>query len=178
MKRAYRLRGLASLYDQLRSDDFDRREHALFQLAMLLRHNRNDARQQVQPDYVSDSLPRDLLRLRLSTDEKQQAIGQLTRVISEYPQSRATAIWALGELEAEFALESAVASIAKIGGQLQNEAAFQACVALAGWLPANEAAFAVVDLTDMRALLRGWAGASDARLAKRAVDLLAQLPTP
>ena len=98
-------------------------------------------------------------------------------MISEFPQSRATAIWALSELEAEFALGSAVASIAKIGGQLQNEAAFQACVALAGWLPANEAAFAAVDQTDLRALLRGWAGASDARLAKRAVDLLAQLPS-
>lgn len=178
MKRAYRLRGLDSLYDQLRSDDFDRREHALFQLAMLLRRSRNDAGQQVQPDYVSDSLPRDLLRLRLSADEKYQAIGHLTQVIIEFPQSRATAIWALGEADAEFALESAVASIAEIGGQLQNEAAFQVCVALAGWLSADEAALAVLDLTDMRALLRGWAGTPDARLAKRALDLLAQLPSP
>lgn len=177
MKRANRLRGLASLHEQLRSDDFDIREHGLFQLAMLLRHNRHAAVAQAQPNFVSDSLPRDLLRLRLSADEKRQAIGQLTQVISDFPQSRATAIWALGELEAEFALEPAVTSIAKIGGQLQNEAAFQVCVALAGWLSANEATFAVVELSDMRALLRGWAASSDARLAKRAVELLAQLPS-
>lgn len=176
MKRAYRLRALDSLYDQLRSDDFDCREHALFQLAMLLRRSRDDAGQQAQPEYVNDSLPRALQRLRLSADEKRGAVERLAQVISERPQSRATAIWALGEVEAAFALAPAVACIAEIGSQLQNEAAIQACAALAGWLSAQESALAVVDLADMRALLRGWASTSDARLAKQAENLLAQLP--
>lgn len=177
MKHAHRLRALNSLYGHLRNDDFDRREHALFQLALLLRRSRNDAGKQAQPDYVSDNLPRDLLRLRLSPNEKRGAAEQLTQVIIECPESRATAIWALGELEAEFALEAAVSSIVEIGSQLDNEAAFQACMALAGWLSPQESAFAAVGLTDMRALLMGWAGTADARLAKRAKELLAQLPS-
>ena len=178
MKRAHRLRALNSLYARLRSDDFDRREHALFQLALLMRRSRNDAGKQAQLDYVNDNLPRDLLRLRLSPDEKRGAAEQLTQVIVERPESRATAIWALGEIEAEFALEAAVSSIAEIGSQLQNEAAFQACLALARWLSTQESALVTVGLTDVRALLRGWAGTADARLAKRARQLLAQLPSP
>ncbi|MCY4464191.1 MAG: hypothetical protein OXE46_01500 [Chloroflexi bacterium] len=178
MKRAYRLRALGSLYAKVDSDDFDRREHALFQLAMLLRRSRNDAGNHVQPDFVNDNLPRDLLRLRLSSDEKIQVVEQLTQVIMERPESRATAIWTLGEVEAAFALESAVASIVEVGRQLQNEAAFQACVALAGWLSEHESALVVLDLADMRALLRSWAGTSDARLVKRSKDLLEQLPSP
>ncbi|MCY4145469.1 MAG: hypothetical protein OXE95_09330 [Chloroflexi bacterium] len=178
MKRAYRLRALASLYDQLRSDDFDRREHALFQLAMLLRRSRDATSQPALPDYVNASLPRDLLRLRLSTQEMREAVDRLTQVMIERPQSRATAIWALGEVEAEFALASTLACIINIGGQLHNEAAFQACAALAGWLSAQEAALAGAELADLRALLMEWAGAADARLSQRADDLLAQLPAP
>ncbi len=178
MKRVYRLRALKSLYAHLRSDDFDQREHALFHLALLLRRSSNESGKQAQPDYVNDNLPRDLLRLRLSPDEKRGAAEQLTQVIIERPQSRATAIWALGELEAEFALEVAVASIAEIGNQLDNEAAFQACTALAGWLSTQELALAAVQLAELRALLTDWAGTADARLVKRAMELLAQLPTP
>ncbi|MYA94779.1 MAG: hypothetical protein F4Y30_15370 [Chloroflexi bacterium] len=52
MKRAYRLRALESLYADLRSDDFDHREHALFQLALLLRRNRNAADKYKHQDKV------------------------------------------------------------------------------------------------------------------------------
>ena len=178
MKRAHRLRALQSLYDQMRSADFDRREHALFQLALLLRRSHRDADKHVQSDYVIDSLPRELLRLRLSPDEKRGTVEKLTQVIIERPESRATAIWSLGELEAEFALETAVEYIVKIGSQLESEAAVQACVALGGWLSAYESTYEIVDLAELRALLNTWADRADARLAKRAEDLLAQLPTP
>lgn len=178
MKRAHRLRALDSVYDQLRSDDFDSREHALFQLALLLRRSHRDADNHAQPDYATDSLPRHLLRLRLTPDEKRGAGEQLTQVITKRPKSRATAIWTLGELEAEFALEAAVESIVKVGSQLESEAAVQACLALGGWLSADESALAPVDRAELRALLHGWAGRADGRLAKSAEDLLAQLSPP
>ncbi|MYE78067.1 MAG: hypothetical protein F4243_03545 [Chloroflexi bacterium] len=174
MKRAYRLRALESLYADLRSDDFDHREHALFQLALLLRRNRNAADIDKQPDYVVGNLPRDLLRLRLSAEEKRQAIEQLTRVIHAHPASRATAIWALGEAEAAFALEPLLGRIIELDNQLRNEAAFQTCVALARWLspPAAQG----LNLAGLRVILKKWASSKDARLANAAGDLLAQLP--
>ncbi len=178
MKRAYRLRALDALYVDLRSDDFDRREHALFQLALLLRRSHPAASHAGQPAYVDDNLPRDLLRLRLSTEEKRQAAEQLAQVIKARPPSRATAIWALGELEAAYALASLLACIAEIGEQLSTEAAYQACEALAGWLSMPGAALADESLADLRALLQGWAGSTVTRLAKRAQELLAQLSAP
>ena len=64
MKKRYRDRALAELLDRLESRDFDRREHALFELAIMLRR----ANQQAGGDdpLSAADLPRELSRIRLT----------------------------------------------------------------------------------------------------------------
>ena len=102
MKRAARRRAIVKLYAALKSHDFDAREHALFQLAMLFRLSHRDAASRQREDYEIDSLPRELLRTRLYDKDKREAGVEIANMMSKHPDSRATAVWALSQLEAKY----------------------------------------------------------------------------
>ena len=102
MKRAARRRAIVKLYAALKSRDFDAREHALFQLAMLFRLSHRDAAIRQREDYEIDSLPRELLRIRLYDKDKREASHEIGDMMGKYPDSRATAVWALTQLEAKY----------------------------------------------------------------------------
>ena len=137
MKRARRDRRLGQLHSALDSDDYDAREFAMFQLAMLLRRARGSLPSGDWSDQYPEGLSRDLLRIRLSQADQARAVARLARLLERYPESRATAFWALGEASAEVGLASALAAIQALGDQLSGEAAYQACKALRAWLTAD-----------------------------------------
>ena len=169
MKRAHRDRALNRLYADLDSGDFDVREYALFQLALMLRRA-NDEVSTLGDQLEGEQLPRDLLRIRLSYGDQEQIVAQLLRLISRHADSRATAFWALGEASAKAAFSQALAAIVEHGDQFSDEAAFQACRALQKWLNSEDLDTSLGDelLADNSLLrwLRRWSRSTDDRLAK------------
>jgi len=171
MKRAYRDRALSRLYADLGSGDFDVREYALFQLALMLQ--RVNIEVSTSGDYLEgEQLSRDLLRIRLSPADQAQIVAHLLRLIPRYADSRASALWALGEVLADVALSPGMAAIREYGNQFNDEAAFQACRALQQWLSRDELHTRLIDelLGDNGPMpwLRRWSRSTDRRLAKRA----------
>lgn len=170
MKRAYRKRALSRLYAELQSDDFDVREYALFQLALMIRRANDGSR---ADDFAAgEQLSRELRRIVLSPAEQKQIAARLMQLVSRTAESRATAFWALGEVAAEFAFTQATAAIGEHGDQFSDEAALQACRALQSWLDSEDMNMSLLDslLADEGAFpsLWRWSRSADARLAKRA----------
>ncbi len=169
MKHKYRQRTLQNLCGELHSQDFDRREYALFQLRLMLRRASADEDAAGDAANFLDDLPRALRRIRLSDAEQRAIVGELSRLIASFRESRATAIWALREVSAELGLKPALTVISKFGDQLSDEAAYQVIAALEGWLGGDLSGRARLraDLMrcDPRPKLRGWAGSRDQRLA-------------
>lgn len=171
MKRARRDRVLSMLYADLESGDFDVREFAMFQLALMLRRSKANA--PISEDYYEDErLTREQRRIRLSSGEQARIVDHLLRVASRHAESRASAFWALAEVSSEAALVPVLSVIGESGGQLSDEAANQACRALRKWLELADPgqfllnALLAEDGPLMR--LRRWSCSSDARLAKSA----------
>lgn len=177
MKRAYHDRALSRLSEELRSDDFDVREYALFQLALLLRRAKSDASAGDFP--AGGQLPRDLQRIRLSPADQAHIVDQLIRLISRHKDSRASVFWALGDVSAKAAFARASAAIGEFGGQFSDEAAFQACQTLENWLTSDDFDLSLADALLVEKgplrLLSRWSRASDARLAKRANAVISRL---
>lgn len=171
MKRAYRDRALSRLYADLASGGFDVREYALFQLALLLRRA-NDGAPASGDHFEGEQLSRDLQRIRLSPADQEQIAAHLLRLISRYTDSRASALWTLGEVSADVALAPVLSAIGEYGDRLSDEAAFQACRALQQWLTRDELHTSLVDelLGDNGPMpwLRRWSRSTDRRLAKSA----------
>lgn len=176
MKRAYRERALCRLYAELQSDDFDAREYALFQLALMLRRANSGTR--VDDFAAGEQLPRDLRRIFLSPADQKQIVARLLPLVSRTAESRATAFWAMGEVAAEFAFIHATAAIGEHGDQFSDEAALQACRALQTWLDSEDMHTSLLGtlLADEGALhnLRRWSRSADARLAKRAKAVISR----
>ena len=166
MKRRYRERALNELYERLGSQDFDEREHALFQLAKLLRRAKSDKANDDLPGLENDSLPRELQRIRLGKADQIQIVEALKRLIKSRRESRATALWALAKADAELAWDALAALLADLGGQLDDEAAYQACRALGKWLATGR--IGERKRSDIARLLSAWAGSPQRRLAKQA----------
>lgn len=176
MKRAYRERALSRLYAELQSDDFDAREYALFQLALMLKRANDGTRAE---DFAAgEQLPRDLRRIFLSPADQKQIVARLMKLMSRTAESRATAFWALGEVAAEFAFIPASAAIGEHGDQFSDEAALQACRALQTWLDSEDINKSLLDalLANEGACrsLRRWSRSADARLAKRAKAVISR----
>ena len=71
----------------------------MFQLALMLQ--RVNIEVSTSGDYLEgEQLSRDLLRIRLSPADQAQIVAHLLRLISRYADSRASALWALGEVSA------------------------------------------------------------------------------
>ena len=172
MKRRYRERALNELYTRLGSDDFDVREQALFQLALLLRRSNAGKSEHDQPWLDDDSLPRDLQRIRFGQADQTQIVEALKRLIAERRESRASAFWTLAEVDAELAWEAMSTSLAAFGEQLDDEAAYQACRALRSWLETGQFAASHENVAGSTAvitkLLEKWAGSPRRRLAAQA----------
>ncbi len=171
MKRAKRDRALSQLYADVESGDFDIREFAMFQLALMLRRSDGRAPSSEQID-EDEHLTRDQLRIRLSSDDQAQVASHLLRVVSRHADSSATAFWALCEVASDVAFGPALSVIGDYGEQFNDEAAYQACRALRRWLE--------MDSRDRRLLkelkgddgvwscLKRWSCSGDIRLAKNA----------
>jgi hypothetical protein len=176
MKKKYRDKALNVLINELTDKDFDFREHALFQLGLILeRSNQGDTLADV-PDIYSDNLSRDLLRLSLSNKEQNRVIDGLSRLIVAYNDSRPSAFWTLGKANGELAFAPLLALIKATGQKLNNEAAFQACDTLRRWLQdgmADDGDLAEqLKLQDPTPLLKRWLDSSDERLTGSAETVL------
>ncbi len=182
MKKIQRERALGNLFAQLHSRDFDKRENALFQLALMLQRTQGGTSRPLVPDLYSENLTRELLRIRMTHAEQRQAVSVIAQVIVTFPDSRATAIWTSGELSVEIGLPFVLATVRNNGGQLSEEAAYQACHAIRRWLGSDALARTSVeeqlDVVDPLPSLRRWSTSADTRLAKTAqsvIDLIAAM---
>lgn len=173
MKKKYRDRALTELLDRLESRDFDRREHALFELAIMLR--RANQRKAVDDPLNAADLPRELSRIRLTLDEQRHIVDRLLRLIVSRRESRASAFWTLSEAVAQAGWEPVMHLLKACGNELDGEAAYQGCRALRIWLESGGLSDELVErgiaACDCEALLRRWSGMGDARLARAAQDL-------
>ena len=173
MKKKHRDQALNQLLDRLESRDFDRREHALFELAIMLR--RTNQRKAVDDPLSGAELPRELSRIRLALDEQRHIVDRLLRLIVSQRASRASAFWTLSAAAARAGWEPVMHLLKACGEQLDGEAAYQACRALRTWLESRELSDELVErgiaACDTEALLRRWSGLGDARLARAVQDL-------
>lgn len=174
MKKIHRKRVLAELLDRLESRDFDRRENALFELAIMLR--RANQRAGGDDSLSAAELPRQLSRIRLSLDEQRYIVDRLMQLVVSHRESRASAFWTLGEAAERAGWEPALYLLQACGDQLEGEAAYQACRALRAWLGSgqlsDEQIRKGIAACDPAPLLRGWSKSSDARLRRVAQGLL------
>lgn len=175
MKRAKRDQVLRLLYADLESGDFDVREYAMFQLALMLRRAKDGA--PISDNIHEDEhLSRDQLRLRLSSGDQAQIMDCLLRLVSRHDESRATAFWALAEVSSDVDFAPVFCVIGEYGDQFSDEAAYQACRALLKRLELDSR-----DRRLLRALteddgnlsrLKRWSRSSDERLAKSATAVI------
>lgn len=179
MKKKYRDKALQAMFSELHDKDFDIREHAMFQLGLMLeRSNQGDDLANVS-DIYSDNLTRDMLRLQLSDSEQNQVIDNFSRVIVTYMDSRPTAYWAFGKVDGRLGFAPLLSLIQATGNQLNNEAAYQACVTLKRWMQEgvndDELVTEQLKLQDPTPLLERWLDSSDERLSTSADDVLDML---
>lgn len=172
MKRANRERAMNHLYAELKSAEFDTRENALFQLALMLRRSQNARPSADWTDYDSEHLSRDLLRIRLSPADQERIARHLAQMMTTCADSRASVFWALSEVSAPVGFATVMSATAEFGDQLNDEAAFQACRALLKLLETDEAVASRANelLADPAAspVLRRWSRSTEFRLAKSA----------
>ena len=180
MKKIHRERALNELFTRLQSADFDRRENALFQLALMLQranHVRYDA-----SAMGGDSLPRELTRIRLSPKEQRLVVDKLSLLVASQHESRPTAFWTLGEVAATTGWEPSLALLDSCGAQLNAESAYQACRALQRWLESgaliSDQVSSSIATFGPVACLRAWSEKGDERLSLAAKAVIELLPAP
>ena len=176
MKRRYREKALNDLLDRMNAEDFDQREHGLFQLALMLRRANRHGSTQELAEIDDDSLPRNLRRIHLSAVEQRQIVQRLLLLAASRRESRATVFWALGGAEAVHAWAPTLALLEDCGAQLEREAAYQICRALRGWLEMSETAAESANARggtfNLVELARAWATTADDRLGREASIVL------
>ncbi len=172
------MRALEDLLARLASNDFDRREYALFQLGLILDWSNLEE----GVELAARALSREQLRLRLSSDEQEMVADHLLQLALRLKESRASAIWTLGKVEGVVLLGPLLALIKAIGEQLSDEAAYQACCALGKCLAEGNSISAPVraSLRDAKLMLilDRWRQGGDKRLqmtAGRAIAVIKQL---
>lgn len=179
MKKRYRDKALNELVAQLESADFDQREHALFQLAQVFRGAYPDDSTRDLSALDAESLSRELRRARLSVEEQGRMVDVLTLLFAGRRESRATALWTLGEVSAEIGWAPTMALLDDYGHQLDEEAAFQACRALGRWLESMKHSGMAVETkiseTHLSWLLKSWAASDNDRLGRQAGAVVALL---
>ncbi len=173
MKRKYRERALAKLYQDVRGVDFDRRENALFQLTTVVKRSHPIERGGFLFDFELDGLSRDLRSLVLSKEELQQAAAELFKVIQLRPQARASAFRVLTYMQKEHAFEETVAFLRTADEGLDPTTARQICDAFHRWLDEEDASpVAGAAAEEMRARLEQWTSSTSERLAGKAEVVL------
>ncbi len=182
MKRKYRKRALDELLSQLNDRNFDVREFALFQLALILERSNPQIDHAAMTDYHGENLTRDLLRLRLSPEEQTAVGARLAQVAAYNRQSRSSSIWTLAKLNGATGVPILVGIVLSAGEDFDNESAVQACDALRNWL--NQSEEDCDGLHDSEALptllrmLRQWEKRDNDQLRRRSaqvIDLLEHL---
>lgn len=174
MKQKHRSKALAEVLERARSRDFDEREHALFQLALLL--ERGQAPREPLPEYAADALGRHLLRIVPDRDDQNLIVETLARMAVSFAGSRATIFWALGKADPALALGPLLALLQADGRRLEADVAYQAAAALDTLVSSAQGeAAAQLNLHNPRLLLELWSGAEDERLAVLAERLLAKI---
>lgn len=154
MKRKHRKRALDELLSQLDDRDYDVREYALFQLALILERCNPQLDAGDLPDYYTGNLTRDLLRLRLSREEQSAVGARLAQLAACNRHSHSSSIWTLAKLNGEVGVPVLLGIVISAGEKFDNDSAVQACEALRNWLTPSEDAHAVpLDSEALPALL-------------------------
>lgn len=165
---------MAALLSRLETRDFDRREHALFELAVLLR--RANPRPSDDGPLGAAELPRKLSRIRLTLGEQRMIAERLLQLAISCRESRASAVWTMSKAAANEGWGPILRLLDACGDQLTGEAAFQTCRALQVWLSSgeisSEMARQTVALGRLPVLLGSWSRADDTRLSRAARDVL------
>lgn len=178
MKRKNRQDVLQALMARADDRDFDEREHALFQLALVL--ERSHPRSASGPDIYSENLDRQLLKLVLSEAEQEEVVGFLARLTAIRRDSRPTCYWALGKAKGTVLLPTLLLLLQAQGEQMDAESAYQAALALCNSLSEPLTPLLIEHLRDHnpRALLEKWSRSKDERLvavAKKAMDIVSNI---
>ncbi len=181
MKQKYRQKSLDELLAKLRNKNYDEREYALFQLALILDRSNNLQGKDSFPDYYIENLPRELLSLRLTFSEQDELAKHLLRLILSGEDSRSTAIWTLGKVKGDIGLPMLLDLLQALGDLVDNAAAHQLCHALNHWLESdigfNKLACTRVEMHHVLRVLKKWRSGTDQRVRKLsglASDLLVQ----
>lgn len=175
MKKRRRLRALEDLLSQLDSNDFDKREFALFQLGLMLDRSSPAA----DAELAERALSREHLRLRLSSDEQATVAAKLSQLALRSKESSASAIWTLSKVEAGVLLGPLLALIETLGEQLADEASYQACRALCKCLKEGVNLSAPMRArlrhAQLESILDRWRDSGDKRLQRTAGRALAMI---
>ena len=170
MKQRYRQKSLDELLAKLRNKNYDEREYALFQLALILDRSNKLQNKDSFPDYYIENLPRELLRLRLTFLEQGELAKHLFRLILSGGDSRSTAIWTLGKVKGDIGLPMLLDLLQALGDRLDSEAAHQLCHALNHWLQSDigfdKLACTRVDMHRVLRVLEKWRSSGDQHLGK------------
>lgn len=177
MKKIHRERALTELVDRLESRDFDQREHALFQIAVMLR--RANRRAGGDDPLSATDLPREFSRILLTLEEQRTIVDRLLRLVVSRRESRASALWALSEAAPGVGWAPVLHLLKACGDQLTGEAAYQACRALRLWLESGELSGEIVQrgiaVCDLQGLSQLWIETGEMRLKRAAQDLTGSL---
>ena len=181
MKQKHRHKTLDDLLARLRSGDFDTREYALFQTALLLELRNRSSDSARWPAYFAENLTRELMRLRLSDAEQARVAAAVSRLAETYPAHRATAIWTLSKAGAIAGLSSMAELLHYCGAQLESADALLACVGICAWLESPaEAGLQDTNrstIDSLRSTASDWSRRGDARLSSACGRLIALLKT-
>jgi len=176
MKKSRRMTAFNQLLAEAQSRDFDEREFALLQIALVMEQS-NLVDHTRTPDIYADNLSRELLGLKLDAADQEQVVAQLVRMIAASSHNRETLYWALGKARADIGLPALLGLLKAQGKQLDDESAYQVVLALEGFIKemAVERRTEYIRMNDPAPLLKKWLKSSDDRLASIAGRLLERL---
>lgn len=168
MKQKNRLEALNALIARTSDKDFDEREHAIFQLALIL--ERSNLRDSSAPDIYSSNLDRHLIKLVLSETEQREVVDVLARLTITQQENRPSCYWAMGKARGVVLLPTLLVLLRAQGAQMDDESAYQAVIALQNCLSEGLSLPLVQHLKDNNPsfLLEKWARSKDRRLAMAA----------
>lgn len=173
MKKSRRMAAFNQLLSLAQSSDFDEREYALLQIALVMEQSNLEDHTHT-PDIYAGNLSRELLGLQLDRADQERVVSELVRLIVSSSKNRETLYWALGKTRPEIGLPALLSLLAAQGKQLDDETAYQAVLALDSFIKGMPEADCLeqVSLNDPQPLLKQWAKSADERLARLAVRLV------
>jgi len=156
------------------SSDFDDQQFALFQIGLILqRHNPNIPK---ESDVYEETLSRELMRLSLDESRQQDTVTYLVTLLETQPQAAASLLYTLSQAQAHLATEPLRDAILARYKKFDNEAIYQALMALDTVRKNDDdAAELLAKSTRLQGLLTKWSEHDDDLIAGKAESLLGKL---